>query len=108
MKTSEYWRSRVRAVTALMVIAPVTLTMVVYLVAVQPRFEAADRARARVTVLQARVAELEAAEREATATAAPGGDGSQRDFERRTPAEDRLPDVVEALIHLANGLAFAF
>jgi hypothetical protein len=103
MKTPNGWRRLARIVPALTVVAPVTLMMAAYLVAVRPRVVAADRARARAAVLEARLVELEAVARGAPAVAS--GEGSQRDFERRTPAEDRLPDVVDALALLANSAA---
>jgi Tfp pilus assembly protein PilO len=103
MKTSNGWRLLARIVPALTVIAPVTLVTVAYLVAVRPRVDAADRARARAAVLHARLVELEAVAHGSPAVQS--GVGAERDFERRTPAEDRLPDVVEALARLASGAA---
>jgi hypothetical protein len=104
MKTADGRRPLARVAPALLAIAPVALVVATYAVAVRPRVDAADRARARVAVLHARLVGLEASARETPVSAVTSGEeGSQRDFERRTPVADRLSDILQTLARLADG-----
>ena len=101
---AEWLRLPARVVPALMAVGPVILVAAAYVTVVQPRVGESGRARAKARALQARLTELETAARGAPpGPVAAGSDGARREFERRTPAEDPSPVVLQALARLAAG-----
>lgn len=91
----------VRVRGLLPIVAPAALLIAAYFFAIEPRLASAKRARAEAASLEIRLQNLQAL---TSAPVAGGGAlaaGALREFERRTPADDRVADVLEQIARLA-------
>lgn len=91
----------VRCQPLLIVLAPVAVLAVSFFAFIQPRMTAGKTAHARLAPLEQRVVSVQAALAAAPAAEAGDARNTMPEFERRTPAGDRVPDLLEQLAGLA-------
>lgn len=89
----------IRAIPALALAAPFVLLGAIYVLAVQPARAAQQTARAHVEALRGELARMQLVVRNAPVVEVV----AQREFEMRTPTDDRAPEVADAITSLLNG-----
>ena len=101
MKFTKFSPRLVRAIPALALASPLVLLGAIYVLAVQPARTAQQIASAHAEALRGELARMQSLLRNAPAVEVV----AQREFEMRTPADDRAPDVADAIVSLLNGPA---